>query len=102
LQAAQAYNFQRYHYQGIGRFEPEAVYARGLADLLVLAHLLPESGFIFGPRPCSLDAGIYGFTANIYFYEIDTPLKAFLASQPNIVAHCRAIHAALGSCVRTE
>ena len=40
-------------------------------------------------------AGIYGFTANIYFYEIDTPLKYFLVSRPNLVAHCRVVHAAI-------
>lgn len=31
LEAAREYNFTRYHYQGIGRYEPEAVYARGIA-----------------------------------------------------------------------
>jgi glutathione S-transferase len=96
LETAREYNFKRYHYQGIGRYEPEAAYARGIADLRVLADLVPGSGFIFGAKPCSCDAGIYGFTANIYFYEIDTPLKEFLMSQPNLVAHCRAVHAALG------
>jgi glutathione S-transferase len=95
LETAREYNFKRYHYQGIGRFEPDAAYARGIADLRVLANLLPESGFLFGAKPASTDAGIYGFTANIYFYDIETPLKNFLVSQPNIVAHCRSIHAAL-------
>ena len=95
LEAAQAYNFKRYHYQGIGRYEPEAAYARGIADLSVLANLLPESGFLFGDQPGSIDAGIYGFTANIHFHTIDTPLKAFLTAHPNIVAHCRSVHAAL-------
>jgi glutathione S-transferase len=95
LETARDYNFKRYHYQGIGRYEPDAVYARGLADLTVLANLLPGSGFLFGAKPSSIDAGIYGFVANIYFYEIDTPLKRFVASRPNIVAHCRSVHAAL-------
>jgi glutathione S-transferase len=95
LEAARDYNLKRYYYQGIGRCEPDAAYARGIADLRVLAHLVPESGFMFGAKPCSCDAGIYGFTANIYFYEIDTPLKEFLMSRANLVAHCRAVHAAL-------
>jgi glutathione S-transferase len=95
LETAREYNFKRYHYQGIGRYEPEAVYARGIADLSVLAALLPQSGFLFGPNPTSIDAGIYGFIANIYFYEIETPLKAFVTSQPNIVAHCLAVQAAI-------
>ncbi|HZM07110.1 MAG TPA: glutathione S-transferase family protein, partial [Methylocella sp.] len=96
LETAREYNFKRYHYQGIGRYEPEAAYARGIADLRVLADLVPESGFLFGAKPCSCDAGIYGFTANIYFYEIDTPLKEFLMSRPNLAAHCQAVHAAIG------
>lgn len=92
LETAREYNLKRYHYQGIGRYEPDAVYARGLADLRVLANLVPGSGFLFGPKPASIDAGLYGFTANIYFYEIDTPLKVSLISMPNLVAHCQAIH----------
>lgn len=95
LESAREYNFKRYHYQGIGRYEPEAVYARGIADLSVLAALLPPSGFLFGAKPTGIDAGIYGFVANIYFYAIETPLKAFIASQPNIAAHCLAVQAAI-------
>jgi glutathione S-transferase len=95
LESAQDYNFKRYHYQGIGRYEPDAAYARGIADLGALANLLPNNGFLFGPAPTSIDAGIYGFTANIFFYEIDTPLKMFLLSRPNVVAHCVSLHAAL-------
>jgi glutathione S-transferase len=95
LEAAQAYNFKRYQYQGIGRYERDEVYARGIADLRVLADLVPASGFMFGAKPSSCDAAIYGFIANIYFYEIGTPLKEFLLSWPNLVAHCRAVQTAL-------
>ncbi len=95
LQTARDYNFKRYHHQGIGRYEPDAAYARGIAELGVLAHLLPPTGFLFGAEPTSIDAAIYGFTANIFFYEIETPLKAFLASQQNIVRHCETMHAAV-------
>lgn len=95
LETAREYNFKRYHYQGIGRYEPEVVYAWDIADLKVLADLVPAAGFLFGTKPCSIDAGIYGFIANIYFYEIDTPLKECLLSRPNLVAHCLAVHAAL-------
>ena len=42
--------------------------------------------------PTSIDAGIYGFIANIFFYDIDTPLKQFVVSHGNMVRHCRAIH----------
>ena len=97
LRKAQEFNFQRYHFQGIGRFAPPDAYARGLADLQVLANLLPMDGYLFGARPTSIDAGIYGFIANIYFYPIPTPLKQFVDANANLVHHCTAIHAAVSA-----
>jgi glutathione S-transferase len=95
LESAREYNFKRYHYQGIGRYDSDAVYARGIADLKVLGNLLPESGFLFGAAPSSTDAGIYGFIANIYYFDIATPLKTYLLARQNLVAHCSAIHTML-------
>ena len=92
LQKAREFNFQRYHFQGIGRYAPEAAYARGLADLKVLTDLIPAGAYVHGQQPTSVDAGIYGFIANIYFYAIETPLKQFVLSQQNLVRHCTAIH----------
>lgn len=92
LGKAREFNALRYHYQGIGRYEPDEAYARGAADLRVLANLIPARGFLFGINPTSFDAAVYGFLANIHFYEIDTPLKACLFTQPNLVRHCEAIH----------
>ncbi len=94
--AAGIFIFKRYHYQGIGRFEPEQAYARGIADLDALAELLPPSGFLFGAAPCSADTGLYGFLANILFYPIETPLKAHLATRAGLVTHCQALHALVG------
>jgi glutathione S-transferase len=95
LLKAREFNFQRYHFQGIGRYAPDAAYARGLADLAVLADTVPANGFVHGAKPAGIDAGIYGFIANIFFFDIDTPLKQFVVSRPNLVRHCTAIHAAV-------
>ena len=95
LMKAKEYNAQRYYYQGIGRFEPDAAMARGVADLAALATLIPRQGYVHGDRPTTIDAGVYGFVANIYFYDIGTPLKEFLVSHDGLVRHCRAIHAAV-------
>lgn len=92
---ARDFNFQRYYFQGIGRYEPDAAYARGLADLGLLADLIPASGYVHGDKPTSIDAGIYGFIANIHFYDIDTPLKQFVSARRNVVRHCMAIHEAV-------
>ena len=96
LTKAKAFNHQRYYYQGIGRFDPDAAMARGVADLEALAALLPTpGGYMHGEAPTSIDAAIYGFIANIYFYDIDTPLKQFVTAHGNIARHCRAIHDAV-------
>jgi glutathione S-transferase len=95
LMKAKEFNAQRYYYQGIGRFDADAAMARGLADLAAIASLVPQQGYVHGDEPTSIDAGIYGFIANIYFYEIDTPLKKFVVSHDGLVQHCRTIHAAV-------
>ncbi|QYD71526.1 glutathione S-transferase family protein [Paraburkholderia edwinii] len=95
LEAAREYNFNRYHYQGIGRYEPEQAYARGVADLQVIANLIHDSGFLFGDRPVSIDTAVYGCIANIYFYDIDTPLKQCVVSQPQLVRYCVAMREAV-------
>jgi glutathione S-transferase len=95
LRKAREFNLQRYYFQGIGRYAAEAAYARGLADLRVLADLIPADGYVHGAKPTSVDAGIYGFIANIYFFDIQTPLKQCVQSRDNIVRHCRAIHGAV-------
>ena len=95
LAKAKEFSAQRYYYQGIGRYDPDAAMARGLADLAALSTLIPPRGYVHGSNPTSVDAGIYGFIANIYFYDIDTPLKAFVVAHDNVVRHCRAIHEAV-------
>ena len=92
LAKAREFNAQRYYYQGIGRYAPDAAYARGLADLDVLDDLVSAGAYVHGAAPTSVDAGIYGFIANIYFYDIETPLKQMVSSRPNLVRHCLAVH----------
>jgi hypothetical protein len=36
---------------------------------------------------------VYGFLANILYFNIDTPLKRFLASCGSLARHTGAIHA---------
>jgi hypothetical protein len=92
LAKARVFNLQRYYFQGIGRYSQDAAYARGLADLGVLADLVPAGGYVHGANPTSVDAGIYGFIANIYFYDIDTVLKQFVSLRENLLRHCTTIH----------
>lgn len=63
----------------------------------MLARLVPQDGFVFGAKPTSLDAALYGSIANIYFFEIDRPLRGFVLEHQNLVRHCKAIHAAIAA-----
>jgi glutathione S-transferase len=92
LMKAREFNAQRYYYAGVGRYDPDAAMARGIADLAAIADLIPARGYVHGDTPTSIDAGLYGFVANIYFYDIDTLLKQYVVAHDNIVRHCRAIH----------
>lgn len=95
LLEARAYNAKRYHFQGIGRYEPEEVYARGLADLDALGSLVPACGYVYGAGPTGIDAALYGFIANIWYYDIDTPLKRFVGAHERLRRHCARVHAAV-------
>jgi len=97
MAAAREHNFKRYHYQGIGRFEVDAVYARGLADLLTLDHLLGAKRFLHGDdRPRSIDTAAYGFLANMLFYPIETPLKGYAERETGLRAYCERVHERVG------
>jgi hypothetical protein len=37
----------------------------------------------------------YGFLANIHFYRIETPLRAFIGRHPGLGRYCEAMHAAV-------
>jgi hypothetical protein len=39
------------YYQGVGRFDPDAAMARGVADLGTLATLIPSEGYLHGEKP---------------------------------------------------
>ena len=42
------------------------LYKRGLADLQILASLIGDNRFLFDSEPTSIDAGVYGFVANLF------------------------------------
>jgi hypothetical protein len=49
LEGAREFNFKRYHFQGIGRYEPAEAYARGIADLNALSNLLEAADTCSAP-----------------------------------------------------
>ena len=49
LAKAKEFNAQRYYYQGIGRFDPDAAMARGLADLAAPARQMSAARIVLPP-----------------------------------------------------
>jgi len=91
LETPRQYNLGKYQTQGIGRYSQEEVYQGGIDDLAVITHFLGNQDYLFGKNIHSLDACIYGFLANIYYFEIDTPLKQFLVATKTLPAYCDRI-----------
>jgi glutathione S-transferase len=84
LDKAREYNIKKYHFQGIGRYESEDIYQSGIDDLTVLDRLLGDNDFLFGGDIHSIDACCYGFLANIYYFEIETPLRKFISDETSL------------------
>jgi glutathione S-transferase len=79
------------HGQGMLRYAPEEIAARGGADIRALSALLGQQAFFGGERPGVADASVYGALANLLGFPLRTPLKSALEACPNLVAFCRRI-----------
>lgn len=95
LEKARKYNIEKYHYQGIGRYEAKEIYESGIEDLSSIAAFLGENDFIFGNKPHSIDAVCYGFLANIYYFDINTPLKDFMVKEAPLKKYINRVRALL-------
>lgn len=84
LNKAKKYNIEKYKYQGIGRYNSEAIYQFGLDDLKVINSILGDNKYILGNKVCSLDASCYGYLANIFYFAINTPLKAYIENESSL------------------
>ena len=92
LNKSQKYNQEKYHYQGIGRYNLSEIYDMGIQDLKVIAYYLGDKKYIFGDAIHTIDCGCYGFLANIYYADMDTPMKKFICTTPNLVDYIENIH----------
>ncbi|MBL7479563.1 glutathione S-transferase family protein [Legionella bononiensis] len=91
LDNARSYNIEKYNYQGIGRYSKEEIYQSGIDDLSVIHALLADNDFIFGKTVHSLDACCYGFLANIYYFDINTPLKEFIVKNAKLARYINKV-----------
>lgn len=81
------------HARGMGRHPEEVIVAQGKADLDALSALLGEQSFLFGDRPSSIDACVFGFLGVTIYVEGDNPLFRHAASLENLVRYAERMRA---------
>jgi glutathione S-transferase len=88
-------NSAKYKAHGIGRYSDQQVYQQGIDDLKAIASFLGHKDYIFGENIHIIDACCYGFLANIYYFDIDTPLKQYILSEVLLVKYIERIRSQL-------
>jgi len=79
---------------GVGRHAPETIYQLGKDDVKTIADFLGKKKFMFGDKPTSLDACVYGIIANILYSPIESPLKEYTSQFDHLKQLCDRIKAA--------
>ena len=79
---------QELHGHGMGRHSREEVHALGCRDLTALADFLGDKPFMMGEQPCSLDAVVYAFLANLLWVPLENPVKAHAQKYPQLERYC--------------
>jgi len=79
---------QELHGHGMGRHSREEVHALGCRDLTALADFLGDKPFMMGEQPCSLDAVVYAFLANLLWVTLENPVKAHAQKYPQLERYC--------------
>ena len=76
---------------GLGRHQAEEIFQLAQDDIESLSVLLGEKPFFMGELPTSIDACVFGFLINTLACPIESPIKEFALSKPNLVAYCEHI-----------
>lgn len=77
--------------QGYGKHTKEEVYHIGKQDLEALNTFLANKKFLFGDQPCTEDACLFAFIAQLVYYD-KGPLNKFLQENcKNLVSHFNTI-----------
>lgn len=76
---------------GLGRLNLEEAFNLGQEDIDALADFLGNKTYFMGDLPCSLDASAYGILVNTLGCPIESPLKDYALSKPNLVNYCQRV-----------
>jgi glutathione S-transferase len=75
------------HGQGTGRMSPAQIAEHGISGYAAVAEFLGTKPCMLGNRPSALDATAFGFLHTLLVPPFTSPIKDFVASQPNLVAY---------------
>lgn len=78
--------------QGTSRYSEAEIEASAARDLEAIAWALGDDAYFGGASPCSFDATVYGFLANVLHGPFDDAMKAAAASHGNLVAWCDRLY----------
>jgi glutathione S-transferase len=84
---------QELHGHGMGRHSAADIHSIGKRDITALADFLSEKSYFMGDTPCSLDASVYAFVANILWAPLDHPLQRHARQYPQLRAYCERMKA---------
>jgi glutathione S-transferase len=80
-------------YQGLLRGSHDEILAKALDDWRAVLAFMSEGPFFFGDQATSTDAVVFGTLAPTVLTPIDTPIRAFLLSQPKVLAYAERLRA---------
>lgn len=78
---------------GMGRHSAAEITTIGQRDITAVADFLADKPYFMGDTPCSLDASVYAFVANILWAPLDHPLQRHARQYPQLQAYCERMKA---------
>lgn len=75
------------HAQGTARHSRDEIYEIGKRDIRAFAALLGDSPYVLGDRPRTIDCTTYAFLANLLVPPIESPLKIWAKTIPELDAY---------------
>lgn len=76
------------HGHGIGRHSPDEILAFAVEDFDALSVLLGDKKYMFGDKPTSIDATVYGALEGAINVSIDSKFRDAARGFDNLVAYC--------------
>jgi glutathione S-transferase len=74
-------------FQGFGRHSEAEVVLLARHDVEALAVLLGDKPFLFGDKPCAVDAPVFAYVASLLSPVFETPLVAAVERQANLIGY---------------